>query len=44
MTAVFVVVKLYMSLPIHRCIDLWNPLQIDINTIFLNVLVILWGN
>ena len=33
MAAVFFV-KLYMSLPIHGCIDLSNPLQIDRDTIF----------
>ena len=32
-------VKLYMSLLIHRWIDLWNPLHIDINTIFLNIII-----
>ena len=32
MAAVFV--KLYMSLPIHRCIDLSNPLKIDRDTNF----------
>ena len=42
MAAVFV--KLYMSLPIHRCIDLSNPLKIDRDTIFLKILVIPGGN
>ena len=32
MAAVFE--KLYMSLPIHRCIDLSNPLKIDRDTNF----------
>ena len=42
MAAVFV--KLYMSLPIHRCTDLSNPLKIDRDTIFLKILVIPGGN
>ena len=41
MAAVFV--KLYMSLPIHRCTDLSNPLKIDRDTIFLKILVIPGG-
>ena len=31
-------VKLYMSLPIHRCIDLSNPSRIDSDAIFLRYL------
>ena len=30
----FFFIKLYMSLPIHRCTDLSNPLKIDRDTIF----------
>ena len=42
MAAVFV--KLYMSLPIHRCIDLSNPLRIYRDSIFLKICVIPGGN
>ena len=42
MAAIFV--KLYMSLPIHRCIDLSNPLRIYRDSIFLKLFVIPGGN
>ena len=42
MAAIFV--KLYMSLLIHRCIDLSNPLRIYRDSIFLNILLIPGGN
>ena len=32
MTAIFA--KLYISLPIHKCIDLSNPLRIDRDAIY----------
>ena len=38
MAAIFV--KLYMSLPIHRSIDLSNPLRIYRDSIFLKIFVI----
>ena len=41
MAAVFV--KLYMSLPIHICIDLSIPLKIDRYTFFIKILVIPGG-
>ena len=41
MAAVFV--KLYMSLPIHRCIYLSNPLRIYRDSIFLKIFVIPGG-
>ena len=37
-------VKLYMSLPIHRCIDLSNTLRISRDSIFLKLFVIPGGN
>ena len=37
-------VKLYMSLPIQRCIDLSNPLRMYRDSIFLKLFVILGGN
>ncbi len=42
MAAIFV--KLYMSLPIHRSIDLSNPLRIYRDSIFLKIFVIPGGN
>ena len=39
-----ILVKLYMSLPIHRCIDLSNPLRIDRDSIFFKLFVIPGGN
>ena len=42
MAAIFV--KLYTSLPIHRYIDLSNPLRIDRDAIFINIFVIPGGN
>ena len=42
MVAIFV--KLYMSLPIHRCIDLSNQLRIYRDSIFLKLFVIPGGN
>ena len=42
MAAIFV--KLYMSLPIHICIDLSNPLIIYRDSIFLKIFVIPGGN
>ena len=42
MAAIFV--KLYMSLPIHRCIDLSNQLRIYRDSIFLKLFVIPGGN
>ena len=41
MAAIFV--KLYMSLPIHRCIYLSNPLRIYRDSIFLKIFVIPGG-
>ena len=35
--------KLYMSLPIHRCIDLSNPLRIYRDSIFFKLFVIPGG-
>ena len=37
-------VKFYISLPIHGCIDLSNPLTIDRDVIFLKIFVIPGGN
>ena len=42
MAAIFV--KLYMSLPIHRCIDLSNQLGIYRDSIFLRIFGIPGGN
>ena len=42
--AAICIVKLYMSLPIHRCIDLSNPLRIYRDSIFLKLFVIPGGN
>ena len=42
MAAIFV--KLYTSLPIHRCIDLSNPSRIDRDAIFLKIFEIPGGN
>ena len=39
MAAIFFV-KLYVSIPIHRCIDLSNPLRIDRDAIVLKIFVI----
>ena len=41
MAAIFV--NFYMSLPIHRCIDLSNPLRIDRDAIFFKIFVIPGG-
>ena len=42
MAAIFV--KLHMSLPIQRCIDLSNPLRMYRDSIFLKLFVIPGGN